>query len=941
MSLYGALYASVAGLRSQSTKIGILSDNISNVNTVGYKQSLGGFETLVTSSGLPSAYSPGGVLAQNRALITKQGLIQGTDTATDIAISGSGFFVVKALATDEAANVQYTRAGSFRQDSAGNFVNAAGFFLQGWPLDREGRLPGEAGNVNTNSSNNLTSLETVNVQQATGNAAATTVVGLSFNLKGSQAVYPGADATADMDNNTLNFGKPAKSIIVPGQLNGLSLTPNANNIALGDKVVISTGSGLSYTYRYGGFTYGRDISTGNNGQSGVATTPTTVAINAGAIDTDLNSQTVHITTAAAHELSSGDVITISGQPSVGGIPIADLNQSFVITVTSATTFDITVATDPAGIVAAVGGNAGSIVTREFAGTILDAITTSQRFFSSTSTSNYTAASLSFSINTDLTGPVSFSYTNSTPNATLRQFNTLSNLADAINSVSGLTARVEGGRLYVGATDANAAVTFTNGSTVGDSGPPVRAGIDWVRELGLQNIAIGDDRFNSLTSLAAMVNASSGLDAKITNELTNASLTVNVEDPLDTITFQDLPVAAALTPFVNPLPFITTTGSNVVTVQHDLPHGFKTGDIVTIDATALPGPTYNGVPIADFSGSFEILSTTPTSYTIAIASLATASGPGAALEGAAGVQVTPPNNQGSLIAELGLADSLFGIGYTAPLTVGPIGPEYDPTDSAKNMAGGGTVPQYSQNVRIYDSLGTGHDLKIGFIKTAANTWAVEVFATDPAEVSATFANGLLAFGTLTFNGDGTLRSVGGSIAAAVNIPWSNGALQSSVNYNWGTAGEPFGTVGATVIGKSDGMSQFDAAYKVNSIDQNGAAVGELISVTITDEGFVVANYNNGESQRLYKIPIATFSNPDQMDAVTGNVYRQSANSGEANLREAGTSGAGKIQASALESSNVDLSQELTDLIVAQRAYQANTKLITTSDNLLEALNNTVR
>jgi flagellar hook protein FlgE len=258
-----------------------------------------------------------------------------------------------------------------------------------------------------------------------------------------------------------------------------------------------------------------------------------------------------------------------------------------------------------------------------------------------------------------------------------------------------------------------------------------------------------------------------------------------------------------------------------------------------------------------------------------------------------------------------------------------------------MAGGQIIPQYSQNARIYDSLGTGHDLKIGFIKTGNNTWATEIYAANTADVSPIYANGLLASGTIIFNGDGTLRSVSSSLASSINILWSNGSQQSDINLSWGTPGEPFGTVGALAIGKTDGMSQFDASYRFNFVNQNGAAVGALTNVTIDSSGFVIANYNNGESQKLYRIPIADFTNTDALQAISGNVFQQTTDSGEASLRRAGEGGAGKLQPSALEASTVDLSTELTDMIIAQRAYQAVAKVITTAGALLDDLNQAVR
>ncbi|NBO19849.1 MAG: flagellar hook-basal body complex protein, partial [Proteobacteria bacterium] len=140
------MYAGVAGLSSQSNKLGVISDNIANVNTIGYKYVSAVFETLVTSASGVTAYSPGGVLGGNSQLVDKQGLLQTTSSPTDIAISGGGFFIVNEK-SDKSGQVLYTRAGSFTQDSDGNFRNNANLFLQAWPLDRDGRLPGAPGNV--------------------------------------------------------------------------------------------------------------------------------------------------------------------------------------------------------------------------------------------------------------------------------------------------------------------------------------------------------------------------------------------------------------------------------------------------------------------------------------------------------------------------------------------------------------------------------------------------------------------------------------------------------------------------------------------------------------------------------------------------------------------------------------------------------------------------
>lgn len=1018
MSLYGALYSGVSGLKGQSNKIGIISDNISNVNTVGYKGNRGGFESLVTSSASASQFSPGGVIGANQQLVNKQGLLQSTDSSTDIAISGDGFFVVNQQ-SDSEGQVYYTRAGSFTQDATGNFRNAAGFFLQAWPLDREGRLPGETGNLNTNSSANLTSLTTVNVTNLTGVAAATSAVSVGANLDAGQTAYPGASGTLQPDPfHNQNDGVAAADILVPGGVNSLTR---------GDRLVISTGQGLSYTYRYSGYTYGRDVtnasSVGDNGQA-VMSSPNTltssaVALGANPVTTGAAASTTVTITSAAHGLATGDSVTLAGITGpIDGIPDTEINGTHIITVTGANTFTITTTTGAtagatsgggaggtsttlpftttassnvitvrqvghglvdnevvsitgntaaiAGIPAndfnnsflvnvidadhytitvattasstATGGGAGTVVasTRLFGGTIMDASNSTTRFLANTGTSPFSSSALSFTITTTATGTVTFTYTSASPNAQLGQFNTLSNLADAISAVTGLTARVSDGRLYVAPSDANAAITFANGSQVGTAGPPVQWGIDWVRELGLANIGTGSDRFNTLSGLADLVNNSSGLTANIQSALSSASLTVNVNNPLDTITFSDLPAIANVT--LGATPFTTTAGSGVVTVT--LPSApspsYVTGDV--IDMGTLAGGPYDGIPAADLSGQFSITVLNATTFTIvaknsSVATSGTSTGP-------AGISLTPPQNYGSLVAELGLVDSLNGASYTAQ-TTGALGPAYDPSDSAKNIAGGTITAQFSRPIRVYDSLGTGHDLSMSFIKTDTNTWAVEVYAANADEVTSSLPSGQVVTGEVTFNGDGSLQSVSSALANPVDITWTNGSVASTITFNWGTAGSPFGTVGASSIGKTDGLSQFDSAYRVNFVDQNGAPVGDLTSVSITEEGFVVASYSNGQTQNLFKIPLADFANPNQLQTASGNVFLQSAESGEVNLRQSGSSGVGKIASSSLEQSNVELADQLTDMIVAQRAYQANTKVISTTDQLLSQLNDILR
>lgn len=945
MSLYGALFGGVSGLRAQSSKIGVISDNIANVNTIGYKQGTATFQTLVVNSNSAGSYQTGGVRGGTVLNVSKQGLLQSTESATDIAVSGAGFFVVRGVANaaagDTSATPYYTRAGSFTQDALGNFINTQGFYLQGWPLDREGRLPGEVGNLNTTSFTNFDSLETVNVESASGVAQSTSSISLGANLKASQKVYPGQAITLKPDlNNANNLNQPASAIIA-GSEYGLA---GANDMRRGDQFSVTTGNGLDFNYEYGGFTTGRKVTLGGGGVNfgdGDLNNSANIAREASTdIDFVTGTSSFDITM-PNHGLISGDKITLSGfGAGLGATPASQLNATHTIQRVDANTVRITVATahvqnsgDP------IAADDFTAATRVFQGNILDATSNTGIFLSQTSATGFTANALTFTMSSATAGTKTFRYTTTAPNTLNGEFNNLASLAEAINGVTGFTARVVDGRLVAGAEDASEAVTFANGDAVGSA---TQRGIDWVGELDVKNIGVGNRRFSSLDGLATIVNADEGLTASITNPLSSASIDIRVDDPLDTVTLTD----GGTIPFeiAGNIDFPAgtfTQGSTIdIVINQAPPLGVNTLDEIYISGLTdgmggLPGGMPNG-------GPYEVVATTAGTYTIRVIATQDVTLAGSTVAATAGnrVSIAGESNQGSVLAQLGAVTSLNGTDYitAGPQTTGVLGPQYDPTGSVgKNMASGDITAQFSRNVRIYDSLGSGHDVRFSFIKIAQNTWAVEAHMIPETDISTSLVDGQIATGNIVFNGDGTLRSVTASLINPITINWRNGAEPSSVSLDLGTAGQPFGTVGAAVIGLSDGLSQFDSAYNVNFANQNGAPVGQLVSVAITEDGVVVASYSNGETQELYKLPLADFANPDGLAAISGNIFSQTRESGEVNLREPGTNGTGTLVSAALEQSNVDLAEQLTDMIVAQRAYQANTKVIKTADELLEQLN----
>ena len=138
------------------------------------------------------------------------------------------------------------------------------------------------------------------------------------------------------------------------------------------------------------------------------------------------------------------------------------------------------------------------------------------------------------------------------------------------------------------------------------------------------------------------------------------------------------------------------------------------------------------------------------------------------------------------------------------------------------------------------------------------------------------------------------------------------------------------------GASDGVTQFDNPSSLVQSSVNGALFGSLTGVSINNNGIVTAQFSNGLSQNVFKLPIATFSNPDGLSAVSGNAYAASNQSGTATIGEANLGGAGSVDSKALEGSTVDLAAEFTTLITTQRAYSASARIITTADQMLQTL-----
>jgi len=234
--------------------------------------------------------------------------------------------------------------------------------------------------------------------------------------------------------------------------------------------------------------------------------------------------------------------------------------------------------------------------------------------------------------------------------------------------------------------------------------------------------------------------------------------------------------------------------------------------------------------------------------------------------------------------------------------------------------------HSSSIDIFDSLGSKHTLRMEYRKTAVDTatgstWDMKISVPEPSTID-TIAPTNEKTGSIRFNNDGSLATYN---PPNVSFSANNGsAPDQQVNLSFGTAND------------FDGMTSFDSRSSTSGISQDGFTGGDLVGIRIDQSGTLIGSFSNGRSFGLAQIGMAKFTNNEGLSTEGGNVYNQTANSGDPIMGTAATAGRGFIQASSLEASNVDLSKSLTNLIIIQRGYEANGKTITTSDEMLQTL-----
>ena len=233
--------------------------------------------------------------------------------------------------------------------------------------------------------------------------------------------------------------------------------------------------------------------------------------------------------------------------------------------------------------------------------------------------------------------------------------------------------------------------------------------------------------------------------------------------------------------------------------------------------------------------------------------------------------------------------------------------------------------YSTSYTVYDSLGAQHTSTMYFLKDniTNNTWHSWLYVDNGTTSTNVTQGGGTPYSTMVFNTDGSLASVNGAASPTVTydpLAMGNGAANLALTQDYSS------------------VTQFGGDYAVNSLYQDGFSTGRLTGLDVSDTGVVSARYTNGQSTALGKIALANFPNVQGLRQLGDTNWAETYGSGGVLVGEAGTASFGLIQSGALESSNVDIAEQLINLITAQRNFQANSQVISTADTITQTIIN---
>ncbi|ECC0345926.1 flagellar hook protein FlgE [Campylobacter jejuni] len=848
-----SLWSGVSGLQAHQVAMDVEGNNISNVNTTGFKYSRADFGTMFSQTvKIATAPTDGrggsnplqiglGVSVSSTTRIHSQGSVQTTDKNTDVAINGDGFFMV----SDDGGLTRYlTRSGDFKLDAYGNFVNNAGFVVQGW-------------NINWDTQSIDSSRTPQNIFIDPGMhipAAQSTEVAIKANLNSglnigtaSRPLYSldsvhgfnqkTGETKDENDTGTTQFyttSKNAVEVTEKGVDAGSLFNANGQGLNLRD------GQGIWVSYADAKYS--------------------TNSLGYNAFDPNLHQNQTAAFWGNGNQKTRLDIVingVVIQNDTIGSI---DEAIAYINTFTAPTD-----ARQGTGVRAVKNADGSGI---DFVNDNADGTTDNMK-------------NINLVVNANNTAGEAWTATWNAATNTFNQYTQIqqnnASLWTATGGQAGTQNNLTGGR---------SAQIITAHKYIYSSSPQT-----------LPPMYNPDGGFNYIPGTNAQPPAWNGTDAATIgsqnyyNAVMNGSL-------LNT----------------NIRTFHTTEDLREL-LQRDARYGVDydgSGKFAAADVNE------NVKVVVNSSGAFSLTNVNKTSNSPTL---------------------TAPGGQGPL--NFGPHNMNFNItAYTDER--GTVSTNDAFTKIFKGLDGsfpaGNQVKQsellklsaFSAGLEIYDSLGSKHTLEVQFVKQSTtqdggNEWQMIIRVPEPAEINTTGEgpNNIIV-GTARFNNDGSLSNYN---PRTINFSPNNGAAPNQqIKLSFGTSGS------------NDGLVSSNSASTLTGQATDGYTSGNLKpdAIRVDDKGNILGEFTNGKTFAVAKMAMASVANNSGLEEIGGNLFKVTANSGNIVVGEAGTGGRGEMKTAALEMSNVDLSRSLTELIIIQRGYQANSKTISTSDQMLQTL-----
>ena len=808
-----SLWSGVSGLQAHQIAMDVEGNNISNVNTYGFKYNRANFADILSQTPRVATAPQGQLGGQNAVQIGlgttinsttrifSQGTLTATNKQTDLAIQGNGFFVVSP---DGGTTRYYTRNGDFVRDKAGNFVNNSGYIVQGWTRDeetgtidstgpikniviKEGLTTPARATAEVKIKGNLDSGNSIGQRSTPIYTLDSVAGGIDYDNDGEVGANE-AHNENDVNNDKFYTNSRNEQILTERGVDlGVAFDELGNGLALRNKQGIWVSYANAKTHKFiigsgdpndiGSLQGARTLNITLNGETIGPKTVNSISDVAAAINAQYNK------TGVSAEISEGNKLTLINRNNSG---------------TTKETKNIHLTVNAGDTLTAAPGNGLTNTT---------IITAYQYVYTSSQTT-------AIHQNND---------------EMPRQVTTTEDLRRAMQKDA---------REYVDYNgDGNTTIPASTGAS---------AEIKRVKALGL---TASDD---VSTALVAPYKAK-----------------------------YDAAVAA-------------------------LPTGTSDEDKIKAGLKAAAGNLNDGVKITvNKSGQFQLEN--PADDVADQALYMTVTG---LTEPAKDANTAAVNENVRLTTMMKALD-------------GALSPGQALRNSGKMM-----MSSHGSTAEIFDSLGSKHTVSIKWAKTGTTTdggteWNMVIQVPEPAKINYSGEGpDNVVTGSVRFNSNGSLASFHPSTITFSANNGSQGGQSINLNFGLGT--------------DFNGLTSFDKDSSTDSISQDGYTGGTLKDLKIDETGTIIGAFSNGKSFGLAQVALATFTNNEGLQSEGGNVFSQTANSGEAVIGAAGTGDKGTIAASKLEASNVDLSRALTDLIVIQRGFQANSKTITTSDEMLNTL-----